>query len=399
MDPNATKAVPIVTRLRAQVSRYWHAVLRRLHMVPRYDFDAHVDGLRAEIRSARGYAAALREEVAALQQELLAYQLSVGTTQEAFSRQVVELKAHFQAYLAEYKQFCASYEDARGQVRDIMFALEKVQAEIRQTDWTLRIDFARELLRQRHALARFSDVRAGGPRLFAAPTEAEDKLCPVEQAYQAGLERLRRLCPQAYAVWYPLLDVNSLAYDGLPTHSCSVAGHDIGEHFGYFVQPYLTGRVLDIGCGPQPLPNYLANYPPALISGIDPLEPVAPHPFDFVRGVAEYLPWRDGTFSAVIAATSLDHVLVPDLAFQEIVRVLAPGGTFLTWVAFVRGAAPYDPFDPNIKPIDAYHLFHFSQEFFEGIVSKRFQIVERISYDGESYFYCLRRKVNLAQAA
>jgi SAM-dependent methyltransferase len=383
---------------KARLSHYWHVMLHRVCVATRQNLRMHLLHLRRKIGGAQGQIAALSQDIAVLQRQLDAYHGEMDTARHDLRQHIDDLRALCRDHFIESKLVYKSHEQVRGTMQDVVFALEKLHAEICQTDRTLRIDFAREMLRQRHALASGQEARTGA-RLYAAPTVADDKICPIDQAYQAGLERLRQLCPHAYSVWHPLLEVNKQAYDGLPVHSCSVAGHDIGEYFGYFARPYLNGRVLDIGCGPQPVPNYLADYPAELISGIDPLEPAAPHPFDFVCGVAEYLPWRDGTFGAVIAATSLDHVLVPDLAFQEVVRVLAPGGNFLTWVAFVRGAARYDPFDAAIKPIDAYHLFHFSQEFFEDIVSKRFRIMERTSYDGESYFYCLRPKATLAAAA
>ena len=79
--------------------------------------------------------------------------------------------------------------------------------------------------------------------------------------------------------------------------------------------------------------------------------------------------------------------------------VLAPDGVFLTWVAFIPGGKPYDPADPTIRPIDRFHLFHFAEGWFEEIIRKRFDIVEKVAYDGESHFYCLRPKTALARAA
>ncbi len=98
----------------------------------------------------------------------------------------------------------------------------------------------------------------------------------------------------------------------------------MAELFGCFLAPLLHGTVLDIGCGPQPVPSYLANYPTESIAGLDPL--AAPHPFVFHHGVAEFLPWDDASFDLVITATSLDHVLLLDRSIDEFRRVLKPGG-------------------------------------------------------------------------
>jgi len=86
------------------------------------------------------------------------------------------------------------------------------------------------------------------------------------------------------------------------------------------LQLHILGKVLDVGCGPYAIPLYLQDYPTQLISSIDPLEPFETHPFEFVRGFAEFLPWNDSTFDVVIAATTLDHVIALDVALSEIRR-------------------------------------------------------------------------------
>jgi SAM-dependent methyltransferase len=207
--------------------------------------------------------------------------------------------------------------------------------------------------------------------------------------------RLASRAPRAHAIWRELLEVNAAAYAGFPTHSCSVAGHALGRHFRAFCRPHLAGRVLDLGCGPQPVPLYLDDYPRDLVAGLDPLLPAAePHPFLFVQGVAEFLPWPAGTFDRVIAATSLDHVLLLEDTLAEIHRVLAPGGAFLAWMGFVRGAKPYDPHSDSVAALDAYHLFHFDQGWFESLMRRYFEIDEvvHLMHPGESSFYALIRR-------
>jgi len=168
-------------------------------------------------------------------------------------------------------------------------------------------------------------------------------------------------------------------------------GHPVAELFRGFVAPYLRGLVLDVGLGPQPVPWYLEGYPKGLVAGIDPLAPATAHPFIFVQGVAEFLPWRDETFDVVVAATALDHLLVPAKAFEEIHRVLKPDGRFLVWTSFVEQAKPYDPYAGGVARVDDYHLFHYTRESFERDVGHWFSIEDAIDIEAKSSFYSLRR--------
>jgi len=52
-------------------------------------------------------------------------------------------------------------------------------------------------------------------------------------------------------------------------------------------------------------------------------------PLVFVEGVGERLPYRDGSFDTAMINAALDHTLDPQRVFEEIFRVLVPGGTFL----------------------------------------------------------------------
>ncbi len=207
------------------------------------------------------------------------------------------------------------------------------------------------------------------------------------QEYQSMLSSM---APMAYSQWMKLIEVNRKAYEGTPIHSCSVKGHLMADVFRDFIAFHLKGRVLDIGCGPQPVSWYLGDYPPHLISGIDPLMPEKEeHPFEFYQGVAEFLPWGDDEFDVVIVATSLDHVLLLDKVLREVHRVLKPGGRFLTWVYFVSGAKCYDPMSSDCAPVDQYHLFHFDKEWFEELMQHMFSVEEvfHLSVPAPSSFY------------
>jgi ubiquinone/menaquinone biosynthesis C-methylase UbiE len=50
---------------------------------------------------------------------------------------------------------------------------------------------------------------------------------------------------------------------------------------------------------------------------------------NFVRGLGEYLPFAAQSFDHVLAFWSLNHARQPEKVFQEVYRVLRPGGHFL----------------------------------------------------------------------
>ena len=74
--------------------------------------------------------------------------------------------------------------------------------------------------------------------------------------------------PRTFSLWKRLLDHNEQSYIGFPVHSCSVASHPSAVLFSSFVSRFRRGRVLDIGCGPQPVPLYLQQYPVDRVYGM-----------------------------------------------------------------------------------------------------------------------------------
>jgi SAM-dependent methyltransferase len=275
-------------------------------------------------------------------------------------------------------------------IRMAMPVSRRVLADQRNTVEGEIASLRKEVASLQEALVRQRLVFGG----FFNPAVAEPpaSLVPVDGDYSLNqcFRQLEEIAPVAFRHWHKLLEINATAYEGFPVDSCSMPGHPVSEKFRRFLGPYLSGNALDIGCGPQEVPNYLMGYPTSRIAGIDPLLPPKSHPFVFVQGTAEFLPWNNQTFNTVIAATSLDHILFLDRAMSEICRVLKKTGAFVVWVSFVPGAKVYDPYSADIQPLDRFHLFHFDYAWFLEMMAEKFTIEEFLNIDGASYFCSFR---------
>lgn len=86
-------------------------------------------------------------------------------------------------------------------------------------------------------------------------------------------------------------------------------------------------RILDAGCGRCTLPLR------GEVVGIDLVHDMLDPAKRVVRGTCHALPFRTASFDAVVSRLALMLVPEPQVAFQEIARVLKPGGalTFAVW--------------------------------------------------------------------
>jgi SAM-dependent methyltransferase len=282
--------------------------------------------------------------------------------------QVTECLSELNGLQQRVTEFCSEIEGFRKQIIEIRSELAGTQQEIALLLSEFSVNRKNFLALRYHACCP-----PDGP----IPSEANlKKVFSISEQY----DQLKHLAAHAYALWRPLIDVNKGAYEGLPIDSCSVPGHPMATLFRFFLAPYLKGRVLDIGCGPQAVPSYLEGYPVEALYGIDPLSEPINHPFKFFKGLAEFLPWTDAQFNLVIAATSLDHVLLLDKVFTEVRRVLRPDGCFVVWISFIPGSKHYDPYQKTIEKVDKYHLFHFDREWFLKEIDPFFTVFEEFVF-------------------
>ncbi|MFN8397470.1 MAG: methyltransferase domain-containing protein [Bacteroidia bacterium] len=126
------------------------------------------------------------------------------------------------------------------------------------------------------------------------------------------------------------------------------------------LSPISEGRYLDIGCG-------TGNYTIALqgmgldLTGIDPSREMLAKAREkapaakWLEGVAERLPFEDGSFDGVLATLTLHHWSDMAAGIAEAARVLRPGGRFVT-------------FTSDKEQMEGYWLCHYFPRMLEASI-------------------------------
>jgi SAM-dependent methyltransferase len=189
--------------------------------------------------------------------------------------------------------------------------------------------------------------------------------------------QLKDLDSVTFEKWKPAFDSGAESYLADSNANCSTWTSPVARGFRDYLSLFAEGPMLDIGCGPIGTPVYLQGYGPAQITGLEPIAGANGHGFDVVRGVAEFLPWADRSFSTVICATALDHVMDLERSLSEMRRVLREDGKLVLWYANVPGSANYPATPPSERAaVDAYHLFHIDDVWFQPLLAKWFDVVD-----------------------
>ncbi len=245
--------------------------------------------------------------------------------------------------------------------------LDETLAAERALDQTHSMLLARSMMefaKQQASSATSKKLSVAGPLAFPS-------LSDQMAAFKAA-------APNNFEAWHKAYLAGIEEGQRTPEGNLSHEGHIGAGYFRMFVNVHARGRILDVGCGPLPLPAYLADCPVERLAGIDPQPPDQPHPFPFARTFAETIPWPNASFETVVVGTSLDHVYLLDKALSEIKRVLVPNGRLLLWTAMMEHTPPYNPYSPKFQPPDQYHLFHPGRNWFYDQLDKDYRMIERL---------------------
>lgn len=177
-----------------------------------------------------------------------------------------------------------------------------------------------------------------------------------------------------WATWQQLQDNGVAMYESDPEHNLGVGKRQDFLDFAAFCE--FRGNVLDVGVGPQRCPTHIeyCDRKDVFFVGIDPLTGMQPRCFSFVRGLGEYLPFRDGLFDQVLFVTSLDHFIDPRAPLREAKRAVSRGGDICIWIGEKDKAAPkpttVNPLYESLRvpegADDRFHFKRFTSRDFEG---------------------------------
>ena len=101
-----------------------------------------------------------------------------------------------------------------------------------------------------------------------------------------------------------------------------------------YASSYLTGRLIDIGCGTKVYRNLLAPYVDEHV-GLDHEETFHDKSNIDIFGSAYKIPVADESFDSALCTAVLEHLEEPEQALRECHRILKPGGVAIYSVPFI----------------------------------------------------------------
>jgi len=101
-----------------------------------------------------------------------------------------------------------------------------------------------------------------------------------------------------------------------------------------YAERYLSGNLLDIGCGTKPYKDMLSPFVEEHV-GVDHEETLHDKSNVDLFGTAYEIPSDNESFDSAICTAVLEHLEEPEQALRECYRVLKPGGTAIYSVPFI----------------------------------------------------------------
>lgn len=98
------------------------------------------------------------------------------------------------------------------------------------------------------------------------------------------------------------------------------------------VAPYLSGHLLNAGCGSRDVTPYLLANGVAKVTKYD----IASTDTDVIVGPLETMPFADATFDSVLCNAVLEHVSDAEGSMRELARVVRPDGHVVVAVPFLQ---------------------------------------------------------------
>lgn len=206
-----------------------------------------------------------------------------------------------------------------------------------------------------------------------------------------------------WETWQELQDNGVVSYEADPEHNLGVGKRRDFLDFAEFCD--FRGNVLDVGVGPQRCPTHVeyCERKDVFFVGLDPLVGVQPRCFSFVRGLGEYLPFRNGLFDQVLFVTSLDHFIDARAPLLEAKRTLRKSGDICIWIGEKDKTAPrpavvnewYEKLRVPQGADDRFHFKRYTSRQFEGYLGDAgLAIVDRRSMQVDAWrsnlFYRVR---------
>ena len=195
--------------------------------------------------------------------------------------------------------------------------------------------------------------------------------------------------------------------------------NDLYEHLASIIQKYVPSShsfIIDLGTGPGLLSiQIFRKIPQVTIIGIDPLVKMLQlakenvkntnfQTFEPIVGVSENIPMKNNTVDIIASRFSLPYWTQPDKSFQEMIRVLKPGGKvvlealnrdFPSWKLFytkIRMLFNQAGRDVTKYHIDAYKLAHTMDQVKQFFINTGFSILEEEGEKKEWKFIIVAKK-------